>query len=64
MRTENSTHRRKQADITLRRLRSAISNGSSLLADCDHRSAWMRRLKDLIADHVSDLGGAEALTLL
>jgi hypothetical protein len=46
----------------LRKLRSAISNGSSLLADCDHRSAWMRRLKDLIADHVSDLGGEEALS--
>src|SRR5688572_12843031 len=42
---------------SLRKVRSAISNGSSLLPEIDHRSAWMRRLRDLIADHVSDLGG-------
>ena len=39
------------------KLRSSISNGSSLLADVDHRSAPMRRLKDLVTDHVNDLGG-------
>jgi hypothetical protein len=49
-------------EITLRKLRSSISNGSSLLADVDHRSAWMRRLRDLIGDHVGDLGGEAALS--
>jgi len=31
-----------------------------LLADLDHRGAWARRLRDLIADHTSDLGGDDA----
>jgi hypothetical protein len=54
---------RKQAEISLRKVRSAISNGSSLLSgDVDHRSASMRRLRDLIADHASDLGGEEMLS--
>jgi hypothetical protein len=44
------------------RLRSAISNGSHLLADLDHRGAWARRLKDLIASHVSDLGGIDQVS--
>jgi hypothetical protein len=62
MRTGNSTPRRKQPELSLSKLRSSISNGSSLLADVDHRSAWMRRLRDLIADHVADLGGEHALS--
>jgi hypothetical protein len=53
---------RKRSELTARKLRSAISNGSSVLHDVDHRSAWMRRLRDLIADHVSDLGGEDALS--
>jgi ribosomal protein L30/L7E len=47
------------ADLTrlrLRRLRSAITNGSKVLADVDHRSPPMRRLRDLISDYSSDLG--------
>jgi hypothetical protein len=43
-------------------LRSAISNGSSLLVGVDERSAWCRRLRDLIGDHVSDLGGADNIS--
>ena len=42
---------------SLSRVRSAISNGSQLFPDIDGRSAWMRRLRDLINHHVSDLGG-------
>jgi hypothetical protein len=53
----NSKPARKRPEVTLRKLRSAITNGSSLLADVDHRSAWMRRLRDLISLHTSDLGG-------
>ena len=37
--------------------RSRITNGSALLPGIDGRSAWVRRCKDLIAAHVSDLGG-------
>jgi hypothetical protein len=37
--------------------RSRITNGSALLPGVDGRSAWVRRCKDIIAEHVSDLGG-------
>jgi hypothetical protein len=48
---------RTHPDLSLRKVRSAISNGSQLLADLDHRGAWARRLRDLIHDHIADLGG-------
>jgi hypothetical protein len=59
---KNSSQRRKASALSLSRLRSSISNGSQLLADLDHRSAWARRLKDLIGDVTSDLGGPEAIS--
>jgi hypothetical protein len=64
MKTRNgkSTYRRHKAEITYAKLRSRISNGRSLLSDVDHRSAAMRRLKDLVSDHISDLGGADAIS--
>jgi hypothetical protein len=37
--------------------RSAVANGSKLLPGIDQRSAWVRRVKELIADHVADAGG-------
>jgi hypothetical protein len=37
------------------RSRSRLTNGA--LIDGDGRSAWARRMKDLIALHLSDLGG-------
>jgi hypothetical protein len=39
--------------------RSRITNGSALLPGVDGRSAWIRRCKDVIAAHVSDLGGED-----
>lgn len=54
---------RKPPAPSLSRVRSAISNGSSLFLDpYDGRGAWARRLRDLIADAVSDLGGKEAVS--
>lgn len=50
---------RSKIDPSLTRIRSAITNGSQLLAGCDHRSARMRRLRDLISAHLADLGGAD-----
>ena len=44
---------------SLRALRSAKSNGTRLLDGCDHRTARMRRLRDLIGMHVADLGGED-----
>jgi hypothetical protein len=59
-RPKNSHATRKRFDLPASKLRSAISNGSSLLGDSiDHRAAWVRRLRDLIDDHLSDLGGPE-----
>jgi hypothetical protein len=54
--------RRKPFDLTVTKLRSAITNGTAVLADVDHRSAVMRRLRDLIHLHESDLGGEDAIS--
>jgi hypothetical protein len=37
--------------------KSRITNGTRLLPNIDQRSTWVRRCKDLIAAHISDLGG-------
>jgi hypothetical protein len=42
--------------MTLARIHSAVTNGSFILDQVDHRSPWMRRLRDLIDAHTSDLG--------
>ncbi len=49
-------------DTTKSHGRSRISNGSALLAGVDGRSTWVRRLRDLIALHLSDLGGEDAVS--
>jgi hypothetical protein len=41
--------------------KSAIANGR-LLPGIDGRSAWVRRAKELLAAHVSDLGGEAAIS--
>jgi hypothetical protein len=60
--TEKSTASRGKTDLSISKLRSAVTNGSQLLAGCDHRSARMRRLKDLIGGHVADLGGRDLIS--
>ena len=61
-RGKNSTSHRPKIDPSLSRIRSAITNGSHLLLDVDHRSARMRRLRDLIGAHLADLGGADEVS--
>jgi hypothetical protein len=39
--------------------KSRVANGSALLSDTDGRSVWARRLKEIIADHLGDLGGVD-----
>ena len=39
--------------------KSRITNGSAFLPGIDGRSAWIRRAKDLISEHLSDLGGPD-----
>jgi hypothetical protein len=42
------------------RLRSKVTNGKTLFATGgDMRGAWARRLRDLIGQHLSDLGGPD-----
>jgi hypothetical protein len=36
--------------------RSRVTNGGALLPNVDGRSPWVRRAKDVIASHLSDLG--------
>jgi hypothetical protein len=42
-----------------RRHRSANTNGRKLLPQLDGRSPWIRRCKDIIDAHTSDLGGED-----
>jgi hypothetical protein len=49
--------RRKRSDLSMRKLCSAITNGSHILHDVDERSAPMRRYRDLILAHEMQLGG-------
>jgi len=42
--------------------RSAMTNGSVVLPGVDGRSTWVRRLRDLIALHLADLGGEDAVS--
>jgi len=42
--------------------KSRITNGTRLLPNVDGRSPWVRRLKDLIALHVADLGGDQNIS--
>src|SRR5260370_4471940 len=41
------------------RQKSRITNGSALLPGVDGRSPWVRRCKDVISSHLSDLGGVD-----
>jgi hypothetical protein len=45
--------------VRKRKGRSRITNGKALLPGIDQRSPWVRRCRDLIREHVSDLGGAD-----
>ena len=42
------------------RRKSRITNGSALLPGVDGRSAWVRRARDIIAAHLSDVPDASA----
>jgi hypothetical protein len=47
------------AERSKSRQRSRVTNGSALLPGVDGRSAWVRRCKDIIEAHLSDLGGED-----
>jgi hypothetical protein len=45
-----------------KRKSSAVTSGRRLFVEGDGRSPWSRRYRDLIAGHVSDLGGHDTLS--
>ena len=47
---------------SMAKLRAAISNGTTLGLGIDERSAFCRRLRDLIRGHENDLGGRDRLS--
>jgi hypothetical protein len=51
-----------EADALKLHARSRISNGSAILPGVDGRSTWVRRLRDLVRLHLSDLGGDDAVS--
>lgn len=55
----------KRAGLGLRKAdgRSAVTNGKRLFVDrLDGRGPWARRLRDIIALHVTDQGGPDAIS--
>jgi hypothetical protein len=53
---------RRRLEPSLASVRSAITNNASFVPDTDGRSAWMRRLRDLISAHTTDLGGDDYIS--
>jgi hypothetical protein len=41
---------------------SKVTNGSLLVEDADQRTRWVRRLRDLMALHIADLGGPDNIS--
>jgi hypothetical protein len=54
--------RRKLDKLTQAKLRSVLTNGTQLLRGIDHRTAAMRRMRDLLAAYEQDLGGVDLLS--
>ena len=46
-------------EVAPRKGRSRVSNGNVLIAGVDQRSPWVRRCKDILREHVADLGGVD-----
>src|SRR3974377_2221962 len=52
-----SRRTRRLSKLTQSKLRSGVTKGTNLFPGIDHRQKAVRRLKDLLAAHISDLGG-------
>jgi hypothetical protein len=50
------------APVKPKRKSSAVSSGRRMFVQGDSSSAWSRRYRDIVAGHVSDLGGRSALS--
>jgi hypothetical protein len=58
----NSSADQAVADRLPSKQRSRVSNGKTLFVEADQRGPWARRWKDVLAEIVSDLGGADLLS--
>ncbi len=61
-RPKNKAYERKRLAPTSAAFRSSITNGSSLFVGVDQRSAYARRFRDVLAAHISDLGGRDNIS--
>src|SRR5664280_906739 len=61
-RTQKMTAASAVLDTAKQHARSRVSNGTTLLPGVDGRSTWVRRLRDLIALHLADLGGDDQVS--
>jgi hypothetical protein len=53
----------KTTRTNLKANRSRVTNGTALLpGNVDHRSAWMRRLRDVLQEHIADMGGPDSVS--
>ena len=65
MAKDNTKRKRSRYDndLSIRKLRSALSNGTTLFGgDVDLRGSWVRRFRDLLHGYHSDLGGEDYLS--
>ena len=59
---QNSSANRGLSVGSSSRSRSRVSNGKALFVEADGRGPWGRRFRDVLAEIVSDLGGADRLS--
>jgi hypothetical protein len=60
--TNSYMRSRKEIELSMRKAKSAVTNGTAVLYNIDHRTIYMRRLRDLLAAHEQDLGGRDLLS--
>ena len=58
----NSSADRAVVDRVPSKQRSRVSNGKTLFVEADQRGPWARRWKGVLAEIISDLGGADLLS--
>ena len=59
---ENSSADRAVVDRVPSKQRSRVSNGKTHFVEADQRGPWARRWKGVLAEIISDLGGADLLS--
>jgi len=59
---ENSPADRRSSAACSPTLRSKVTNGRSHFVEADGRGPWARRWRDVLAEIISDLGGADLLS--